>query len=161
MTLAGAAAAAESRAQDCHSRVADLRRGATVSGDAEVAHARARLEQAEARAVAAKRRLQEIRKYHEMQQLMRRLHVTGSGRGLRLPEKLDLHVLAPLRLKAFDWVSTGRVGLKPLWLAFVALGGEAGILEFDAFVHKAWDMSERDQSVLDQLCWEYETFGTL
>ena len=123
--------------------------------------AQARLAHAEARAAAAQQRLEETRRYHEVQQLMRRLHVPGSARGTRLPPQAGADAVTPLRLKTFDWVSSGRVGLKPLWLAFISLGGECGLLEFDAYLHGAWRMSERDRSVLEQVCWEYEEFGAL
>ena len=96
-----------------------------------------------------------------MQQLLRRLHRSEAAEGVRVPDRVGALTLSPLRLKTFDWVSSGRVGLKPLWLGFVSLGGECGILEFDAYLHGAWEMGERDRSVLAQVCWEYETFGTL
>lgn len=119
--------------------------------------ARARLAEATTRAAAARHRLEMTRRHHELQQVLRRHRLSDVG-GL-----VPLHELggarSPLRLKTFDWVSTGRVGLKPLWLEFISLGGECGLLEFDAYLHGAWEMSERDLSVLDQVCWEYETFG--
>ncbi|NUR07474.1 MAG: hypothetical protein HOQ45_10720 [Nocardioidaceae bacterium] len=128
----------------------------------DVLRARANLAAATARAAAAERRLQAVRRYHELHQLLRRFHLSRtSGGGVQLPHLLDAGTLSALRLKTVDWVSTGRVGLKPLWLGFISLGGECGILEFDAYLHGAWEMSERDHSVLEQVCWEYETFGSL
>ncbi len=131
-----------------------------MTGREDVLRARERLAEATARAANARHRLETARRYHEIQQVLRLHHLSGLS-GVQLPQHLVGGALSPLRLKTFDWVSTGKVGLKPLWLEFVSLGGECGILEFDAYLHGAWEMCERDRSVLEQVCWEYETFGTL
>ena len=128
-------------------------------GSQEVTRAQARLAEATARAQAAQLRLETARRYHEGQQVRRRGRLLSPG-AVWLLRRTDDGALASLRTKAFEWVSTGRVGLKPLWLEFVSMGGECGILEFDAYVHGALQLCDRDQSVLEQVCWELESFGT-
>jgi hypothetical protein len=159
--LADAATAAGERAGGCRRRLDDLQGADGAITAADVLRAQERLVEAQARTAAAQQRRSQTQQLHAARELLRRFHVSHAG-GTREPAQgPDGGTSTALRLKTFDWVRSGKVGLRPLWLSFIALGGESGLLELDAYLHGAWEMSGADRSVLEQVCWEYETFGNV
>ena len=44
----------------------------------------------------------------------------------------------------------GSLSLDTLWLAFCAAGGDANILELDAYIHHELSLSDRDKACLEK-----------
>jgi len=154
------ATAAESRAAECRRRVSDLQEAGALIGSPAVALARDRLARARARAAAAERRLAEAVRNHDALTVLRLSRSSVHPAGASLPGLLT--GAAPTTqagARTLAWLRTGAIDPADLWWEFVSLGGWADFVEFDAYLNGAWTMSERDRTVLDHVCWEYDRFG--
>ncbi|MGW5241755.1 hypothetical protein ACWEOW_22710 [Monashia sp. NPDC004114] len=160
--LGPAATAAGERAVECRNRLAEFEDGTVVSRFEHVTRANQRLAEAIQRARAAEKRLGNLQVRTQVHQALRRAGLPSVNQPPALPARLvPASAVTPLAHDLLDWVSEGSVGVHDLWLAFLAYSGEVSFMEFDAYLHGAWSMSERDRQVLDQVCWEHSQFGTL
>jgi len=152
-----AATAANQRAQECRRRVDDLVSGDGWSSGDDVARARDRLERARERAEAAERHLDEVLRTHQERQTLRRAGYPLPCVPPALPARLDEQsAVTPLAAQLLGSLQSGAVPVPELWHTFIGYGGEAPLLEFDAFLHGAWSMSAHDLHVLEQVWWERE-----
>ncbi|GAA2032584.1 hypothetical protein GCM10009740_23410 [Terrabacter terrae] len=154
------ATAAESRAAECRRRVSDLQAAGAVMGGPALALARDRLARARARAAAAERRLAEAVRNHEALTMLRQAGSSVEPVRPALPGLLgDAAPTTQAGAQALAWLRSGAIDPADLWWDFVSLGGRADFVEFDAYLNGAWTMSERDRTVLEHVCWEYDSFG--
>ncbi|GAB3053521.1 hypothetical protein GCM10027053_12500 [Intrasporangium mesophilum] len=149
--------AAGARATECGVRLNALLEEGATSSDADVALAQERARRALARAVEARTRLSRtLQRRHERESL-RRLGVPDRRQSSALPSLLepgsDLHGTSAKIRHALD---SGALSAGRLWQEFVACGGNASLIELDAYLHGAWSMALPDLRVLEHVWWERE-----
>jgi hypothetical protein len=149
--------AARARATECGVRLNALLEQGASSSDEDVARAQDRAQRALARATEARARLsRSLQQRHERESL-RRLGATGRVTPSELPTLLEpgsgLQGPSARLRQALD---SGAVSARSLWQEFVACGGNAALMEFDAYLHGAWSMALPDLRVLEHVWWEHE-----
>ncbi|MGW5240724.1 hypothetical protein ACWEOW_17480 [Monashia sp. NPDC004114] len=149
--------AARARATECGVRLNALLEEGATSSDEDVALAHDRARRALARAVEARTRLSRILQRRHERESLRRLGVPERRQSSVLPSLLepgsDLRGTSAEVRHALD---SGALSAGGLWQEFIACGGSASLMEFDAYLHGAWSMSVPDLRVLEHVWWERE-----